>query len=147
MAAAKTSAATKSRTFRTFLLMQQFQAREIGARIAQARREADGMTQETLADLIGVSKRSIQDYESGATIPWKKMREIARVLDKEVDWFMRGSPEPPDDGGSDPVKPSDLVRLEERVAALQKDLSLVLEMLRGIPGDGAGHGQHQSETH
>lgn len=87
---AKKGAATNARNFRNFLLMQQFAAQEIGVRIAQARREADGMTQETLGDLIGVSKRQVQNYEAGSTIPWKQMREIAKITGKEVDWFLHG---------------------------------------------------------
>lgn len=126
MRVAKKSAATNGRSFRNFLLMQQFDSAAIGARIAQARKEAGGMTQEALADLIGLSKRSVQDYEAGATLPWKHLREIARVLDKHVDWFMRGA----DAGDDAPASPSDLARLEKRVEELQgsmKDLHAFLQ--------------------
>lgn len=52
------------------------------------------MTQETLADLIGVSARSIQDYEAGVTIPWKHMREIAEVTETSVEWLLHGEGAP-----------------------------------------------------
>jgi transcriptional regulator with XRE-family HTH domain len=125
MRTAKKTAATNARSFRTFLLMQQFDSQAIGARIAQARREANGMTQETLGDLIGLSKRSVQDYEAGATIPWKHLREMARVLDKHVDWFLRGI-EPDGDSPS----PDALARLERRVEELQGSLRDLQRFLR-----------------
>ena len=70
--------------------MEQFAAEEIGKRIAEARKLANGMTQETLADLIGVSKRSVQDYEAGVTIPWKHLKAISKVTRHPVDWFLYG---------------------------------------------------------
>lgn len=77
--------------------MQQFEAQEIGARIALARKRAGGMTQETLADLIGVSTRSVQDYEAGVTIPWKYLLPIAKVTKVDVDWLIHGDEtEPPE---------------------------------------------------
>jgi transcriptional regulator with XRE-family HTH domain len=85
----KISAATSSRDFRTFLLVAQFEAKEIGARIAQARREA-GLTQEQLAELAPFSARSLQDYETGVTIPYRQLREIGRLLDRPVEWLLHG---------------------------------------------------------
>jgi transcriptional regulator with XRE-family HTH domain len=67
----------------------QFEAKEVGGRIALARNEA-GLTQETLAEMASFSKRSLQDYEAGVTIPYKHMREISRLLAKPVEWFLHG---------------------------------------------------------
>ena len=83
-------AATKLRSFRTFLLMQQFAGAEIGARIAQARREAGAMTQDQLAELLNVSKRSVQEYEAGNTIPWKHFQSMAGIFKKPLEWFLHG---------------------------------------------------------
>src|SRR3954447_14596127 len=86
-------AATNHRNFRTFLLMQQFAAQEIGARIKQARKER-GLTQEQLADLVeGFSKRSLQDYELGNTIPYKHFGELSRMLKRPQEWFLYGDSE------------------------------------------------------
>jgi transcriptional regulator with XRE-family HTH domain len=86
-------AATNARNFRTFLLMQQFAAEEIGARIAQARNER-GLTQDELSDLAaGFSKRSLQDYEAGKTIPYKHLRELSQLLKKPTEWFLYGDVE------------------------------------------------------
>lgn len=83
------SAATNRRTFHSFLLMEQFAAREIGERIAQARKER-GLTQEELAEMAPFSKRSLQDYETGATIPYRHLRDLSRLLRRPEEWFLYG---------------------------------------------------------
>ncbi len=88
----RNAAATNSRNFRTFLLVSQLEAAAIGRRIAQARKEA-GMTQEDVADVATFSRRSLQDYESGVTTPFKHLREISALLDRPVEWFLHGEPE------------------------------------------------------
>src|SRR4051812_3110916 len=110
-------AATNPRTFRTFLLMQQFAAQEIGARIEQARKER-GLTQEQLADLVtGFSKRSLQDYEAGKTIPYKHLAELSRLLNRPQEWFLYGD---------DEEEPASDDRLREIV---KDELREVLEIL------------------
>jgi repressor LexA len=69
--------------------MQQFGAAEIGARIKQARLER-GLTQEELAALASFSKRSLQDYESGKTIPYRHLGELGQLLGKSIEWFLHG---------------------------------------------------------
>lgn len=98
-ASARKPAATNDRNFRTFLLVSQLEAKEIGARIRLARDEA-GLTQEEVAELATFSKRSLQDYEAGNTIPYRHMQEIAGILNRHVPWFLHGDdPEPaPADG-------------------------------------------------
>lgn len=90
---AKKPAATTSRTFRTFLLMEQFAAGEIGARIALSRKER-GLTQEELSEMGSFSKRSLQDYESGVTIPYKHLTELGRLLNRATEWFLYGDQQP-----------------------------------------------------
>lgn len=82
-------AATSSRNFRTFLLLSQFEAKEIGLRIVQARKER-GMTQEDLAAIASFSKRSLQDYEAGVTIPYPHLPELGRLLKRPSEWFLYG---------------------------------------------------------
>ena len=64
--------------------------REIGQRIALARREADGMTQRELADLIGVTERSVAAYEAGDVIPYRFMRQLESLLNRPASWFLYG---------------------------------------------------------
>jgi transcriptional regulator with XRE-family HTH domain len=107
-------AATKDRNFRTFLLVSQFEAEEIGARIALARKER-GMTQEELASVASFSKRSLQDYEAGVTIPYRHLQEIGGLLGRPVRWFLHGDPKSDD--------PADLDDLREEVAGIREDLA------------------------
>lgn len=65
-------------------------ATEIGARIAQARLEAGGMTQSELAHLIGLTERSVQAHEAGDVIPYRYLREYERALGKPAAWFLHG---------------------------------------------------------
>lgn len=92
--------------------MSQLQAREIGARIALARNEA-GLTQEEVTELATFSKRSLQDYEAGNTIPYRHMQEISRLLNRPVEWFLHGEKQVPE-GSESPIE----FRLAELVAAV-----------------------------
>lgn len=122
---ARKSVATEARSFRTFLLMQQFAAKEIGARIAQARREASAMTQEQLADLLDVSTRAVQDYEGGVRIPWKHFKRLEQIFGRELEWFLHGE---------QPEQPALLERLTEldrKLDALDRKLDVGLQGLEG----------------
>lgn len=66
------------------------QAAEVGARIAEARKHA-GLTQESLAAKLGVTRRSIQAYEAGAVIPYKRLARLAELLDRSPTWLLNGT--------------------------------------------------------
>jgi len=70
-----------------------FNPAAVGKRIAQARREAGGMTQETLAGLLGISVRAVSSYETGVKIPWKYLHEIGHITNKSAAWLLRGDSE------------------------------------------------------
>lgn len=116
------AAATNARNFRTFLLVSQLEAQEIGARITQARKEL-GMTQEEVAEVATFSKRSLQDYEAGVTIPYRHLREISGLLKRPVEWFLHGTPESPSNGDPDWMQP------------LREELSMEIARLRGLNDD------------
>lgn len=107
------TAATNTRNFRTFLLVSQLAAKEIGARIALARNEA-GLTQEALTDMATFSKRALQTWEAGNVVPYRHMQEISRLLDRPVEWFLHGE-QPHEVALESPVE----LRLAELVAALE----------------------------
>lgn len=115
-AATRKLAATKSRTFRSFLLVAQLEAGEIGDRIRRARVEA-GLTQEALAEMASFSKRSLQDYEGGVTIPYRHFRELAGLLNKEPAWFLYGDGEE-EVGEPDAEVVARLDRIEQVLAEL-----------------------------
>lgn len=123
---AQEAAATAARDFSTFLLVQQFAAQEIGARIQIARKER-GMTQDDLAALAPFSKRSLQDYEAGETIPYKHLSDISRLLGRPTEWFLYGD----DD---DEATPSDatVAALESMREQVQAVLAEVRAMRREV---------------
>ena len=118
---ARKPAATNARNFRTFLLMQQFEAEVIGARIKQARKEA-GMTQEDLAAVCSFSKRSLQDYEYGVTIPYRHLTELALILRRSVAWFLHGAEadRPPEEDAA----------LADRMTAVEAQLQELVREVR-----------------
>lgn len=62
----------------------------IGKRIARARKEAGGMTGRELAEFLDVSERSLRDYESGGTIPWKHFARLEQLTGRSTEWFLYG---------------------------------------------------------
>lgn len=72
--------------------------RELGARIAEARRHA-GLTQRELAAMLGVTVRTVQNYEAGVAIPYRHLRTIEslghkrpwRILDGGEDGDLRAT--------------------------------------------------------
>jgi transcriptional regulator with XRE-family HTH domain len=79
---------TKDRTFRTFLLAMELEREQIVQRIARARDEA-GLTQQEAADLLGVHKRTIENWEH-VRVPWRDLNRVAEVYGKPLDWFLHG---------------------------------------------------------
>lgn len=64
--------------------------RAIGRRIAEAR-EAVGMSQEDLAERVGVRSATISRYERGAFQPrLDKLAPLASALGTSADWLFRG---------------------------------------------------------
>lgn len=90
----KIISATEARNLRTLLLLSVFTPQEIGARLKHARLEL-GLTQEELADLVGVSTRSWQGYESGDVVPYRHMQKIAEITRKSVAWLIHGDTDEP----------------------------------------------------
>lgn len=76
--------------------------REICARIVRAR-ELAGLTQPELANLIGVTERTVRNYESGR-VPWGLLNKIADVTGTTRTWLVDG--------------PSQLDRIEAKIDQL-----------------------------
>ncbi len=89
--------------------MQNFSARLIGCR------NNKGLTQTEMANLLGVSLRSVQVWESGDYIPRpQQMRRISEIFGVPVSWLLNGdSPPGPGEGTGGAVTPSTARQLEE----------------------------------
>jgi transcriptional regulator with XRE-family HTH domain len=112
----KNITATSTRNLRTLLLATVFEPQAIGDRLAKARDEA-GLTQEDAADLVGVSTRSLQGYEYGDVVPYKKMRALAEVYRKPIEWLLHGDP---DATGEEALRQAVREELEPLVEALRR---------------------------
>lgn len=61
----------------------------IGRRIAEARQEG-GLTQRELADRLGVTVRTVQNYEAGVAVPYRHLRSIESAGHKRPGWILQG---------------------------------------------------------
>ncbi len=93
---------------------------EIGRRIVTTRKDL-GLTQEELAELAGDSQRSMQAYETGEVIPYRKMREIAATLQVSPSWILHG--EEDEDGTAE------LKRQIENLTKLVRSISRKLDQI------------------
>jgi len=107
-------------------LLNVFAAEDIGARIAKARTEA-GLTQEDLADVIGISTRQLQNLEAGESKPYKHLERIAEATKRPLHWFIEDGASPDDD------HLRALVR--EELAGVRQAVERILALLESPPRD------------
>lgn len=87
-------------------------AKEIGSKIKKMRQEA-GLSQERLAEIIGVTFQQVQKYESGHTgLSLMKLQQIAEALRRQVADFFE---EEPDRGVSLTAQEDELLRAFRRL--------------------------------
>jgi len=67
-----------------------------GTRLAAARKEAH-LSQRTLAAELGVSVRTIQNYEAGRFVPYRHLDALSRVLGRSPSWLLYGREQPDTD--------------------------------------------------
>jgi transcriptional regulator with XRE-family HTH domain len=60
-----------------------------GRRIAAARKELH-LTQRVLAAELGVSLRTVQNYESGRFVPYRHLDALSRLLRRSSSWLLYG---------------------------------------------------------
>lgn len=88
-----------------------------GKRIVAARRDL-GMKQVELAELIHVSERTMQAYESDDVTPYRKVRELSEVLNVSMAWILHGEAAEKPAGDLEPV----LRGIAQDVAEIVKQL-------------------------
>jgi transcriptional regulator with XRE-family HTH domain len=110
-----------------------FLQRQICARIKQARTEA-GFTQEEMADLLGMTMRGYQNYES-ERVPWRKLGQIAELAGVTEMWLIRGDPAASNGANpAEPTLPEVLQRLDSLEGSVESLRQVVLRAL-GLPAD------------
>jgi transcriptional regulator with XRE-family HTH domain len=105
--------------------------KEMGARIAQARKER-GLTQQALADALGVSQQTLAHYEVGRVgVGAPLLPRFAELLDLSFDEMLVGQPAPYRAGRRGP--PSHLAQHFDRIAQLPKAKQrFVVEMIDSV---------------
>jgi transcriptional regulator with XRE-family HTH domain len=91
----------------------------IGRRIAAARNDAK-LSQRSLATALGVSVRTVQNYESGRIVPYRHLDTLSRLLRRRTTWLLSGEEEPDLDRL--------LTELRRQRQALLKNTSRLLEL-------------------
>ena len=64
---------------------------ELGRRIRQARLDA-GLTQLSVAEILGVSDKAVSGWERTGKISKTKLQELAQATRKPLSYFMPGAP-------------------------------------------------------
>jgi transcriptional regulator with XRE-family HTH domain len=81
----------------------------VGKRVRH-RRWLIGMTQQQLAEQVGIKFQQIQKYETGANrVSASRLWDIADALDVQVSFFFEGLEEAEKDAASKPMVPADLM--------------------------------------
>jgi transcriptional regulator with XRE-family HTH domain len=100
------------------LVMDAASQKRLGRRIAGARRRAD-LTQQELAALLGITTRSLQNYESGAIVPYRHLAHIETATRVRRGWLLEtGSGE----GGLDEALAATADNLRAEGARLRANL-------------------------
>ena len=102
-----------------------------GKRMAAARREAH-LSQRALAGELGVSLRTIQNYEAGTFVPYRHLHTLGRVLGRNPSWLLYGFEHEDVDRL--------LARSREQRGELKRNLERLVE-LRGRLADSARQAQ------
>lgn len=111
--------------------------KELGARIAQARKE-HGLTQQALADQLGVPQQTLAHYEVGRTrFPASMLPTLARLLTMSLDELMGHAVAPVKRG----TKRGPTSRLHQQIDAVEQlpkaKQQFVSQMLDTVLAQGA----------
>lgn len=101
--------------FPTMAIKHEAFFKEMGARIAQARKER-GLTQQQLADALGVSQQTLAHYEVGRVgVGAAMLPRLAELLDLSFDEILTGQPTVRIPGKRGPAS-----RIEQQLDAIAK---------------------------
>lgn len=110
--------------------------RRVGERIRR-RRVLLGVTQDQLADALGISYQQIQKYETGANrVSAGRLAQIADVLEVQPGWFF-GTPEAAEEPSDSSRAVIELVRNFSRIEdeRVRGHLMALVRSLAGMPGE------------
>ena len=70
-------------------MLSAVERRLIGRRIAEARQGAS-LTQVALASELGVTPRSLQNWEAGSVVPYRHLNRIENLTHRRRGWLLKG---------------------------------------------------------
>lgn len=89
----------------------------LAEKIYQARKKA-GLSQEALADALGVTRQAVSKWETGKSVPdTENLRRMAQVLAVSADYFLGEAPAPENVSG-DPATLDAIDRVSQRMGLL-----------------------------
>ena len=89
----------------------------LAEKIYQARKKA-GLSQEALADALGVTRQAVSKWETGKSVPdTENLRQMAQVLAVSTDYFLGEAPAPENVPG-DPATLEAIDRVSQRMGLL-----------------------------
>lgn len=90
----------------------------LAEKIYQARKKA-GLSQEALADALGVTRQAVSKWETGKSVPdTENIRRMALILAVSADYFLGDTAEPPANTPSGAVPPEKPDTLPEKLGLL-----------------------------
>jgi transcriptional regulator with XRE-family HTH domain len=104
--------------------------KHVGSRV-RMRRLMLGMSQEKLADAIGLTFQQVQKYEKGTNrMGSSRLHQIANVLQVPVPFFFEGASGPSNKGSVQPEVISDFLSTADGLALVRAFMKLSNETLR-----------------
>lgn len=102
---------------------------ERGDRIKWLREEKLHLTQEGMADKVGVTLRGYQEWEAGGGIKWDNAKKLAKAAGVTPDWIMSGDREETPDlsSGQSPMD-----RVEIALKELRAELAATQDAVVGL---------------
>lgn len=84
-------------------------------------RRRGGLSQEQLADRLGVTRQSVSKWESGAAVPeLSKLIALSDLFSVSVDYLVKDRLEEPESLSESPAAPSSTSKLEEQVEEISR---------------------------
>jgi predicted transcriptional regulator len=119
--------------------------RAVGRRIAQARHESGRMSQQTLAELLCVCRRSVQSYEAGKRVPYRHLHRLEEIFERPPSWFLYGEGEETAPREAEPdTELTDRLELQTRaLAALAGEVKAMRAALEAVASDETRAGRHK----
>ena len=114
---------------------------ERGLRIKELR-EARHLTQEAMADALGVTLRGYQEWEAGGGIKWDNVKKLAAFHSVEADYVMNG----PKTDTPDLMAPGDSQRLDQIDERIDRLAELIEKLAATTAELAAGSARQGTES-